>query len=640
MKKYSLLLFFLILVIPLFAQIYEPVHWAITHKLENDTTAKIIFKAEIDEGWHLYGLQLRQDGPKPTKIVFEKIENAKRIGELQALSKLEKQYDPNFDMELTWYNEEAIFIQKIGFSHSQNVKVNGYIEYMACNDKTCLQPTTEPFSISLQPKVLSASVASVNHVQQPPETDFWTPVIDELKKFGESGQTSEKNSLWFIFLAGLIGGLLAILTPCIWPIIPMTVSFFLKRSENRKLARRDAFLYGLSIIVIYVALGLLVTVIFGASALNSIATNAVFNIIFFVIFFIFALSFFGAFELTLPSSWSTKLDAKAQTTAGWLSILFMAFTLVIVSFSCTGPIIGTLLVEVSSNQSILAPTIGMFGFALALSVPFTLFAFFPSWLKSLPRSGGWLNQVKVVLAFIELAFALKFLSVADLAYGWHILDREVFLSLWIVIFTLLGIYLLGKIRFPHDSEVKHVSVLAVLLAILSLSFSIYMIPGLWGAPLKAISAFAPPLSTQDFNLYRQEVHPDFTDYDQGMMYAKEKGLPVIVDFSGYGCVNCRKMEASVLSDPAINEVLKKQFVLITLYVDDKTPLQKPYEVIENGKVRKIKTVGDKWSYLQRYKFGANAQPFFVMLNNDGKPLNKPFTFDDHPQHFLKWLTKK
>ena len=640
MKKYSLLLFFLIFTKPLFSQIYEPVHWTVTHKIENDTTAKIIFKAEIDEGWHLYGLKLPEGGPKATKIVFEKIENAKRIGELQALSKLEKQYDPNFDMELTWYNEEAIFIQKIGFTHSQNVKVNGYIEYMACNDKTCLQPTTEPFSISFQPKVLPASMAFVNHVQQPPETDFWTPVIDELKKFGESDQASEKNSLWFIFLAGLIGGLLAILTPCIWPIIPMTVSFFLKRSENRKLARRDAFLYGLSIIMIYVVLGLLVTVIFGASALNSIATNAVFNIIFFVIFFIFALSFFGAFELTLPSSWSTKLDAKAQTTAGWLSILFMAFTLVVVSFSCTGPIIGTLLVEVSSNQSILAPTIGMFGFALALAVPFTLFAFFPSWLKSLPRSGGWLNQVKVVLAFIELAFALKFLSVADLAYGWHMLDREVFLSLWIVIFTLLGIYLLGKIRFPHDSEIKHVSVLAVFWAIISFSFAIYMIPGLWGAPLKAISAFTPPLYTQDFNLYQQNIYPDFTDYDEGMTFAKEKGLPVIVDFSGYGCVNCRKMEANVLSDPEISNFLKKQFVLITLYVDDKTPLQKPYEVIENGKVRKIKTVGDKWSYLQRYKFGANAQPFFVMLNNDGKPLNKPFTFDDHPQHFLKWLTKK
>ncbi|HRU62921.1 MAG TPA: thioredoxin family protein, partial [Paludibacteraceae bacterium] len=332
--------------------------------------------------------------------------------------------------------------------------------------------------------------------------------------------------------------------------------------------------------------------------------------------------------------------AKAQTTAGWLSILFMAFTLVVVSFSCTGPIIGTLLVEVSSNQSILAPTIGMFGFALALAVPFTLFAFFPSWLKSLPRSGGWLNQVKVVLAFIELAFALKFLSVADLAYGWHMLDREVFLSLWIVIFTLLGIYLLGKIRFPHDSEIKHVSVLAVFWAIISFSFAIYMIPGLWGAPLKAISAFTPPLYTQDFNLYQQNIYPDFTDYDEGMTFAKEKNLPVIVDFSGYGCVNCRKMEANVLSDPEISNFLKKQFVLITLYVDDKTPLQKPYEVIENGKVRKIKTVGDKWSYLQRYKFGANAQPFFVMLNNDGKPLNKPFTFDDHPQHFLKWLTKK
>ena len=419
----------------------------------------------------------------------------------------------------------------------------------------------------------------------------------------------------------------------------MTVSFFLKRSENKRLGQRDAILYGLAIIFIYVTLGILITLIFGASALNSLSTNAIFNLIFFGLLVLFAVSFFGSFEITLPSSWSTKLDAKADSTAGFVSILFMAFTLVLVSFSCTGPIIGTLLVQVSSTGSILAPAIGMLGFAVALSIPFSLFALFPSWLKSLPKSGGWLNTVKVVLAFLELALALKFLSVADLAYGWRFLDREVFLAIWIVIFALLGFYLLGKIRFPHDSESKHTSVLGVFLAIVSFAFSVYMIPGLWGAPLKAISAFSPPLYTQDFNLYNDEVHAAFTDYDLGMAYAAEKKLPVIVDFSGFGCVNCRKMEASVWTDPTVRELLKKDFVLISLFVDDKTALNKPYDVQENGRTTTIETVGDKWSYLQRHKFGANAQPFYVMLNNDAKPLNKPYSFDQNPANFLSWLKK-
>ena len=419
----------------------------------------------------------------------------------------------------------------------------------------------------------------------------------------------------------------------------MTVSFFLKRSENKRLGQRDAILYGLAIIFIYVTLGILITLIFGASALNSLSTNAIFNLIFFGLLVLFAVSFFGAFEITLPSSWSTKLDAKADSTAGFISILFMAFTLVLVSFSCTGPIIGTLLVQVSSTGSILAPAIGMLGFAVALSIPFSLFALFPSWLKSLPKSGGWLNTVKVVLAYLELALALKFLSVADLVYGWRILDREVFLAIWIVIFAFLGFYLLGKIRFPHDRESKHTSVLGVFLAIVSFAFSVYMIPGLWGAPLKAISAFSPPLYTQDFNLYNDEVHAAFTDFDLGMAYAAEKKLPVIVDFSGFGCVNCRKMEASVWTDPTVRELLKKDFVLISLFVDDKTALNKPYDVQENGRTTTIETVGDKWSYLQRHKFGANAQPFYVMLNNDAKPLNKPYSFDQNPANFLSWLKK-
>jgi thiol:disulfide interchange protein DsbD len=418
----------------------------------------------------------------------------------------------------------------------------------------------------------------------------------------------------------------------------MTVSFFLKRSNNKTKGRRDAILYGLAIIFIYVLLGLLITLIFGASAMNSLSTNAIFNLIFFGLLVLFAISFFGAFELTLPASWTTKLDAKADSTAGFISILFMAFTLVLVSFSCTGPIIGTLLVQVSSTGSILAPAVGMFGFAVALSIPFSLFALFPSWLKNLPRSGGWLNRVKVVLAFLELALALKFLSVADLAYGWRILDREVFIAIWIVLFVLLGMYLLGKLSFAHDDVAKHSSVSGVFMAIISFAFAVYMIPGLWGAPLKAISAFAPPLYTQDFSLYNDEVHPAYTDFDLGMAYAAEKKLPVVVDFTGFGCVNCRKMEASVWTDETVKDKLKNDVVLISLFVDDKTALAKPYEVVENGRVRSIQTIGDKWSYLQRTKFGANAQPYYVLLDNAGKPLNKPYTFDEKPANFVKWLS--
>jgi thiol:disulfide interchange protein DsbD len=543
-------------------------------------------------------------------------------------------------MELNWYAKEAIFIQKISFTDFSKVKVKGYIEFMACDDKSCLPPSQEPFSLGAPVVVEVIKETQSDTTVTSSLTDYWKPVIKELNSFGISQGSSGNLSLWLIFLAGLLGGFLALFTPCVWPIIPMTVSFFLKRSENKARGQRDAILYGLAIIFIYVNLGILITLIFGASALNSLSTNAIFNLLFFALLIVFAISFFGAFEITLPASWSTKLDAKADSTAGFVSILFMAFTLVLVSFSCTGPIIGTLLVEVSSSGNLLAPAIGMLGFAVALSIPFSLFALFPSWLKTLPRSGGWLNSVKIVLAFLELALALKFLSVADLAYGWRILDREVFLSIWIVIFILLGMYLIGKLRFSHDNESKHTSVFGVFLAIISFSFAVYMIPGLWGAPLKSISAFAPPLYTQDFSLYKDEVHPAFTDYDQGMAFAAEKKLPVIVDFSGFGCVNCRKMEASVWTDPTVKEILNKDFVLISLFVDDKTALAKPYEVQENGRTRKIETIGDKWSYLQRIKFGANAQPFYVMLDNSGKPLNKSFTFDENPENFVNWLKAK
>lgn len=639
MKRYFLFAL-LLSALSLSAQIYDPIKWSFEHNKLSDSAGEIVLKATIDEGWHLYGTQLPEDGPIATSFVFEQLQDVALDGDLIVPDGLVRQYDPNFDMELNWYEKEAVFVQKVKYTGDAPA-LSGYVNFMACNDETCLPPDEVPFSFGELKNAAVAETTTEGLVDEMAPSvavtnDLWTPVIDELNAFGNEGTTGER-SLWWIFLAGLIGGLVALFTPCVWPIIPMTVSFFLKRSGNKSRGKRDAVLYGISIIVIYLALGLLITLIFGASALNSLSTNAFFNLFFFALLVLFAVSFFGAFEITLPASWTTKIDAKAETTGGILSILLMAFTLALVSFSCTGPIIGTLLVEVAGSGSILAPAIGMLGFAIALAIPFSLFAFFPTMLKSLPKSGGWLNSVKVVLAFLELALSLKFLSVADLAYGWHILDREVFVALWIVIFASLGFYLLGKLRFPHDDEIQTVSVPRYFMATISLAFAVYMVPGLWGAPLKAVSAFAPPLYTQDFNLYDEEVHAQFDNYEAGMAYAATTGKPVVVDFSGFGCVNCRKMEAAVWTDPEVKQMLTQDFVLITLFVDDKTPLAEPYEVAENGRVRKIKTIGDKWSYLQRSKFGANAQPFYVMLNAEGKPLNSSYAFDENPAHFIEWL---
>jgi thiol:disulfide interchange protein len=625
------------------AQIFEPIKWKIEMKATSATSGEVVLKAKIDDGWHLYGLNIPKDGPKATSIVFEKLSNVKKQGELSAPSKLNKSFDANFGMELNWYINEAVFIQKLTFDDASKVKVGGYVEYMACNDMNCLPPQQQAFSLGIKDIPISkkdSSLSVTKAAESGLKSDYWKPVIKELQSFG-STTSDAKGAYWYIFLAGFLGGLLALFTPCVWPIIPMTVSFFMKRADHKSKGRRDAILYCISIVLIYVLLGVLITAVFGASALNSLSTSAVFNLLFFGLLVVFAVSFFGAFEITLPSSWTNKVDSKADSTAGFVSILFMAFTLALVSFSCTGPIIGTLLVEVARQGSLFAPILGMLGFSIALAIPFSLFALFPSWLKSLPRSGGWLNTVKVVLAFLELALALKFLSVADLAYGWHILDREVFISLWIVIFILLGFYLLGKLRFKHDDQVKHTSVLQLFLAIISFSFAVYMIPGLWGAPLKSISAFTPPLKTQDFNLAADdEVSAVFTDYDKGMEFAATKKLPVVIDFSGFGCVNCRKMEASVWTDAEVKDILATKFVLISLIVDDKTALTKSYEVKENGRTYLIKTIGDKWSYLQRSKFGANAQPFYVMLDNEGKPLNRAYTFDENPSHFVKWLKRK
>ncbi|MFV0392022.1 MAG: cytochrome c biogenesis protein CcdA [Paludibacteraceae bacterium] len=670
-SKFLILFSFILLTFGAQSQIFEPVSWTIEKKVTGKNTADIIVKATLDKGWHLYGLNIPPDGPRPTKITFTALENAKKEGGIQAKSKLIEAFDPNFNMTLNWYANEAIFIQKVSGTDPNSIYAKVAVNFMVCDDERCLPPSEEELEVGTAGAKPTGNVATAdietnantNTLAIPPIADavdslagadsiiavsaftasdsakiakLWTPVISELRSFGANQGTANRSLIW-IFIMGFLGGLVALFTPCVWPIIPMTVSFFLKRNKDKTKGRRDAIFYGLAIIVIYVTLGLLITAIFGASALNSLATNAVFNLIFFALLVVFAISFLGVFEITLPSSWSNKMDAKADSTSGIVSILFMAFTLVLVSFSCTGPIIGTLLVEVSTAGSFLGPAIGMLGFAVALALPFSFFAFFPSLLKSMPKSGGWMNKVKVVLAFLELALALKFLSVADLAYGWHLLDRETFLALWIVIFALLGFYLLGKIRFSHDSETKHTSVSGLFMGLVSLAFAVYMIPGLWGAPLKAISAFAPPLYTQDFNLYDNEVHPKFKEYELGMQYAAQQGKPVIIDFTGFGCVNCRKMEASVWTDPRVADRLNNEFVLISLYVDDKQPLEKPYEVEENGKIRKIRTIGDKWSYLQRHKFGANAQPFYVMLDADAKPMTKFLEFQEKPSDFLKWL---
>ena len=619
-----------------FSQIMQPIRWEATTN-GNGESFEIVLRAEIDKGWHLYGLHIPEGGPNATNIQFTTVQGAELDGALDEKSPLVTKYEEMFGLELSWYEEEAVFVQKVKVTDKEYL-IKGQIDFMGCNDESCMMGDPFVFSFGTA-KEASAAPASTEESGEG-ETglaDIYTPVIDELNSFGESTDTSD-SSLWMIFLLGLAGGFVALFTPCVWPIIPMTVSFFLKRSADKAKGRRDAVVYGLAIIIIYLVLGLAVTGIFGAAALNELATNAVFNIIFFLLLVVFALSFFGAFELTLPASWTSKLDAKAESTTGFLSIMLMAFTLVLVSFSCTGPIIGTLLVEAASG-SWLGPAVGMFGFALALALPFSLFAMFPSMLKSMPRSGGWLNSVKVVLGFLELALSLKFLSVADLAYGWGILDRETFIVLWIVIFAMLGFYLLGKIVLPHDDKIEKVSVPRLILALISFAYAIYLVPGLWGAPLRSASAFAPPLSTQDFNLYENEVHPVTSDYEIAMQMAQTQNKPVLIDFSGFGCVNCRKMEAAVWTDNDVADMLRNDFILVSLMVDDRTPLAKPFVVNEDGVEKTFKTVGEKNSYIQRSKFGANAQPFYVILDADAKPITHSYAFDEDPDKFIEYLEK-
>ena len=666
MKKLLFPLFLLLFAVAVQAQIQDPVKFKSELKTLAADEAEVVFTAAIDKGWHVYSTDLGDGGPISATFNVEKIFGAEVVGKLKPVGKEISTFDKLFEMKVRYFENTAQFVQKLKLTGGA-YQIEGYLEYGACNDENCLPPTQVPFKFSGKAegaaKEAAAAAAETKAEEQPAKqetvsgtapvaaiggadgpteikvadkVDLWKPVISELNSLGET--TSQEDMSWvYIFITGFAGGLLALFTPCVWPIIPMTVSFFLKRSKDKKKGIRDAWTYGASIVVIYVTLGLAITLVFGASALNALSTNAVFNILFCLMLVVFAASFFGAFEITLPSKWSTAVDSKAEATSGLLSIFLMAFTLSLVSFSCTGPIIGFLLVQVSTTGSVVAPAIGMLGFAIALALPFTLFALFPSWLKSMPKSGGWMNIIKVTLGFLELAFALKFLSVADLAYGWRILDRETFLALWIVLFALLGFYLLGKIKFPHDDDDSKVSVPRFFMALASLAFAVYMIPGLWGAPLKAVSAFAPPMQTQDFNLYNNEVHAKFDDYDLGMEYARQHGKPVMLDFTGYGCVNCRKMELAVWTNPKVSDIINNDYVLITLYVDNKTPLPSPVKIVENGTERTLRTVGDKWSYLQRVKFGANAQPFYVLIDNEGKPLNKSYSYDEDIPKYIEFL---
>ena len=629
-------------------QILDPIAWKATVTDNAVASATIKITAVIDDGWHLYSLDLPEDGPNATTIDFDLPQGVTLDGRLVPSKKPTERYDEMFALNLSWWEHSVTFTQKVRIADEKTHTVGISVSFQGCDDQTCIAPKTQQLEaeVGTGPEAVKEAVAdtvaaalpgeSAPVEEEKPQTDWWAPVT-----FSEAdmpAQTDVSGSPWWlIFIWGFGGGLLALLTPCVWPMIPMTVSFFLKKSGSRGKSVRDAMIYGLSIIVIYLTLGLLITGIFGASKLNELSTNAIFNLCFFALLVLFGVSFLGGFDIKLPSKWSNSADARAEKASGLVSIFFMAFTLALVSFSCTGPIIGTLLVEAASMGDLTGPAVGMGGFALALALPFTLFAMFPSWLKEMPRSGGWLNSVKVVLGFLELALSLKFLSVADLAYGWGILDREVFVSLWVILFVLLGLYLLGKIKFSHDADLAHVSLPRFFFSLASLSFALYLLPGLWGAPLKGVSAFVPPLFTQDFNLYEGGRFEEFDDFEEGMAYARESCRPVLIDFSGYGCVNCRKMEGAVFDTGRVSSIVKENFVLIKLMVDDKTKLPSPITVEENGRKVTLTTVGDKWSYLQRSKFGANSQPYYIILDNAGQALTLPYFYDEDVEKFVQWL---
>lgn len=646
-----------------FAQMLDPVKFKVETKKVSDTEIDVTFTGKIEGGWHVYSTNVPDDGPTPATFHMDNATNIERLGALQAGSGAIRKLDKVFEAELEFFENSCHFTQRLKIT-GKDYSAKGYLEYGACSNVSCMPPTQVDFSVkgndgpdNAPKKDEKAEVAAQTAIADtvsplvPADTTsaaqtavsasdsaaLWASQTELLN--AQNGMSSDSHrSLLVIFLLGVLGGFVALLTPCVWPIIPMTVSFFLHRQSERRKAVRDAILYGVAIIVIYVGLGLVVTSIWGANQLNALSTNAIFNIFFFLLLVVFAASFLGGFDITLPSSWGNKVNSKSRSTSGMASIFLMALTLAIVSFSCTGPVIGFLLVEVSSTGKILAPALGMLGFAIALALPFAFFALFPAVMKKMPKSGGWMNTVKVTLGFVELAFALKFLSVADLAYGWHILDRETFLALWIAIFAVAAFYLFGLISI-HGDRGKDISVTRLFLGLASLAFAIYMVPGLWGAPLKAVSAFAPPMNTQDFRLGNDEVSATYTDYHEGMKASAATGKPVLLDFTGYGCVNCRKMEASVWTDPGVSRLLKEKFILVSLYTDDKTPLPNNVEVNINGKRKTLRTVGDKWSYLQQIKFGANAQPFYVAVNQRGVPLAGSYAFDENPANFENYLKK-
>ena len=678
MKSKILLALFALFNLTVMAQ--NPVRFSVQQKKVSPTEVDVIFTAKIDAGWHVYSTGLPAGGPTSASIKTEKAEGAQPVGKLTPRGKEINVFDKVFEMKLRYFEHNVSFVQKYKIT-GKTYKISGYMEYGACNDEMCMPPssiefsytgngpadapaateapetkegetaeadgattlsaTTDTAKTAQDGATLQSDSAQAAGVDAANPSDLWRPVIKELSEFS-AGKDNKNHSLWYIFIMGVVGGFVALLTPCVWPIIPMTVSFFLKRAkDDKRKGIRDAVTYGISIIVIYMGLAAVITALFGPQKLNELATNAPFNIFFFLMLVVFALSFFGWFELRLPSSWGNAIDNKAAATTGLLSIFLMAFTLSLVSFSCTAPVVGLLLVQAATSGDWVAPTIGMFGFALALALPFTLFALFPTWLKQAPKSGSWMNMIKVVLGFIELAFAFKFLSVADLAYGWHILDRETFLAIWIVIFGLMGLYLIGRLKFPHDDPTQMaMPVPAIMLGMISLAFTVYMVPGLWGAPLKAVSAFAPPIYTQDFNLHHQEVEPKYKDYEEGMRAAAQAGKPVLLDFTGFGCVNCRKMEGAVWTNAEVAEKLNNDYILISLYVDDKTPLKEPIKVKRSdGTTRTLRTIGDKWSYLQESKFGYLAQPFYVTVDNQGNPLSGSFVYKEDIPGYLEFLDK-
>ncbi|MFP3764489.1 protein-disulfide reductase DsbD family protein [Prevotella intermedia] len=678
MKSKILLALFALFNLTVMAQ--NPVRFSVQQKKVSPTEVDVIFTAKIDAGWHVYSTGLPAGGPTSASIKTEKAEGAQPVGKLTPRGKEINVFDKVFEMKLRYFEHNVSFVQKYKIT-GKTYKISGYMEYGACNDEMCMPPssiefsytgngpadapaaaeapeakegetaeadgatalsaTTDTAKTAQDGATLQGDSAQAVGVDAANPSDLWRPVIKELSEFS-AGKDNKNHSLWYIFIMGVVGGFVALLTPCVWPIIPMTVSFFLKRAkDDKRKGIRDAVTYGISIIVIYMGLAAVITALFGPQKLNELATNAPFNIFFFLMLVVFALSFFGWFELRLPSSWGNAIDNKAAATTGLLSIFLMAFTLSLVSFSCTAPVVGLLLVQAATSGDWVAPTIGMFGFALALALPFTLFALFPTWLKQAPKSGSWMNMIKVVLGFIELAFAFKFLSVADLAYGWHILDRETFLAIWIVIFGLMGLYLIGRLKFPHDDPTQMaMPVPAIMLGMISLAFTVYMVPGLWGAPLKAVSAFAPPIYTQDFNLHHQEVEPKYKDYEEGMRAAAQAGKPVLLDFTGFGCVNCRKMEGAVWTNAEVAEKLNNDYILISLYVDDKTPLKEPIKVKRSdGTTRTLRTIGDKWSYLQESKFGYLAQPFYVTVDNQGNPLSGSFVYKEDIPGYLEFLDK-